>query len=241
MREGHCDHDVDSFPVFMLSSAQARACLANRTLLFSGDSYTIQLFVGFADILAGVPNRTEIAGGPLRRRILNRANLQMQELGFNVRFVCQAANECYGAANSLDNCVKCMNRQPADARIIGTTIHLLEHQGLVAAERTIAKAAATVDRLVWVSGPAYNQRLIPYPYNETMPLVNTQKLYLDTLRPGGLLQQANRSISFLDVMGMTSACYARWKNCSADGGHNKRFVERMKATLLLNMLCEPIL
>ena len=93
MREGHCDHDVDSFPVFMLSSAQARACLANRTLLFSGDSYTIQLFVGFADILAGVPNRTEIAGGPLRRRILNRANLQLQELGINVRFVCQAANE----------------------------------------------------------------------------------------------------------------------------------------------------
>lgn len=35
---------------------------------------------------------------------------------------------------------------------------------------------------------------------------------------------------------MLQSCYM--ENCSSDGGHRARFVNRWKAQLLLNMLCE---
>jgi hypothetical protein len=238
LREGYCLHDVDSSPVYLLSSAQARSCLANRTVIVSGDSYTIQLFIGLADILSGVPNETEIVG-PLRRQILAVAKAQMRQIGMDVRFVCENPTQCYGQGSSLDACARCLNEQTADVRVVGTTVHLLE-RGFVSANASIVGAVARVNRLLWISGPAYNQKLIPNPYNGTMPLRQTQHIYALTLGPTGYLAQANRSVSFLDIMSMSRACYAQWKNCSADGGHNSRFVERMKATMLLNILCEPI-
>lgn len=240
LREGHCSHDVDSFPVHLLSTSQARACVANRTILLSGDSYTKQLFVGLADILAGVANTTEIHNSAERDQALAHASAQMGQIGLNVRFVCSGPNKCYGGGVSLSLCSQCSSALPADVRAIGTTVHLLA-QGLAATEASIAAVSQSVQNLLWISGPAYNQQLIPFPYNGTMPLGDTQRVYADTLGPSGLLLQAHKSVSFLDVMSMTRACYAQWKNCSADGGHNSRFVERMKATLLLNILCEPAL
>lgn len=239
LREGCCGHDIDSFPVFLLSSAQARACIANRTILVSGDSYTIQLFVGLADILTGMPSKTEITGNAVRRAALADAAINLRRVGANVQFVCKEPLECYGMGPSLQACSACMNRLQADVRIVGTTIHLLEHNRATTAS-SIADAGKTIDRLLWVSGPAYNKDLIPFPYNATMPLSATQRIYTNTLGPDGLLARAERNVSFLDIMGMTRACYVQWKNCSSDGGHNSRFVERMKATILLNILCEPI-
>lgn len=236
LREGCCSHDVDSFPVFLLTSAQARACLANHTFVFSGDSYTMQLFIGLADILSGEANKFEIVDGLMRRLVLGRANNKLRARGINAQFVCH--NECYGSgASSLEECSQCMNQQSADARIIGTAVHLLS-QGVAAAETSIANLIKTVDALLWVSGPAYN--LSQITQNKTVPVNETLRIFADTLGPSGLLRRANRSVSFLDVMSMTRACYDQWNNCSADGGHNRRFVERMKAMVLLNILCEPV-
>jgi hypothetical protein len=43
------------------------------------------------------------------------------------------------------------------------------------------------------------------------------------------------TMRFLDFYQPTDAC--KWKNCSVDGDHRSRFVNRWKAQLLLNTLC----
>ena len=67
------------------------------------------------------------------------------------------------------------------------------------------------------------------------------KIYLKLLGPTGLMQSVKdfspHGIPFLDFFELTRACM--WDNCTSDGGHRSRFVNRMKAQMLVNMLCEP--
>merc|ERR1711871_575632 len=46
---------------------------------------------------------------------------------------------------------------------------------------------------------------------------------------------ADPTLPCLDMGHLTSRC--EWSNCTMDGGHRSRFVNRMKAQMLLNMIC----
>ena len=43
-------------------------------------------------------------------------------------------------------------------------------------------------------------------------------------------------VPVLNLQPLTGLC--RWQNCSTDGSHKSRFVNRMKAQLVLNALCK---
>jgi hypothetical protein len=56
----------------LFSTQEAKTCLYNVTLLISGDSYNMQLFIGLVDILTSSLSRHEIVGGTQRREILQK-------------------------------------------------------------------------------------------------------------------------------------------------------------------------
>ena len=55
-------------PVHIFSTAEARECLQDKTIVLAGDSYLKQLYVGLADILLGEPDN-ENMGYPVRAQI----------------------------------------------------------------------------------------------------------------------------------------------------------------------------
>ena len=84
--------------------------------------------------------------------------------------------------------------------------------------------------IVWVTGPAYDIARVPSKYQEI-----TKK------RPTALINKMSKQEALkigtplLDIETLTARCL--WSNCTSDGGHRSRFVNRMKAQLLLNNLC----
>jgi len=44
-----------------------------------------------------------------------------------------------------------------------------------------------------------------------------------------------KKMRYMDVFQLTGTCY--FDNCTSDGGHRARFVNRWKAQLLLNTIC----
>merc|ERR1711957_338287 len=50
-----------------------------------------------------------------------------------------------------------------------------------------------------------------------------------------LMPKWPKKVRFLDFYQMTSTC--RMSNCTSDGGHRARFVNRWKAQMILNTIC----
>lgn len=74
-------------------------------------------------------------------------------------------------------------------------------------------------KLTWATGLSYHK-------NST-----TTKFHFDSMAIA-----KTKSIPLLDLYSMSDVC--QWSNCSADGGHRSRFVNRMKVQMFLNNLCE---
>ena len=79
--------------------------------------------------------------------------------------------------------------------------------------------------------PSYQTEKVPDKFRDSH--VGLGQIY-DELLP--TLAPLNPKQPFLDVFQLTDSCNAA--NCSYDGGHRSRFVNRFKAQLLLNTLCE---
>jgi len=145
-------------------------------------------------------------------------------------------------------CSNCTNQytqySPHAIAVVGAGVHVLKHFGRDKARGTTARAVnATIADMqnffaiskntMYVSMPSYEVEKIPKEYREAMHHTHAGRLYeglLDSLAPNVA------GHPFLDVFPLTRACV--WENCSVDGGHRARFVNRWKAQLLLNTLCE---
>lgn len=85
--------------------------------------------------------------------------------------------------------------------------------------------------IIWVSGPSYQTSMVPLAYQESNhKMIEVYYNLLPNLAP------QNKDHPYLDVFQLTQACHM--ENCSYDGGHRSRYVNRWKAQMLLNTLCE---
>ncbi|KAL3791913.1 hypothetical protein HJC23_010773 [Cyclotella cryptica] len=232
-----------SFHIF--SSAEAVECLSPTAqsqdieLIISGDSYMKQLFVGLADILMSkkLKEDEEILGSHQRNHIVGVAHSLLRQRRENdssyplVSYRCE--NECYPRQGPFSTtCTNCINSLTSKAgsivAIVGAGIHITNHT-----LDEINRFLTNTQKIIFVSGPSYQTEKVPQEYRSSNSRM--EKIYYDLL-PNVAPQ--NPQHPFLDVFQMTRSCYM--KNCSYDGGHRSRYVNRMKAQLLLNMLCEVI-
>jgi hypothetical protein len=251
--EGVCIPPTLNNTLHIFSSAEAIECLSsdvqNRDIrvILSGDSYMKHLFIGLADILLSthISDDIEMKDSLIRSKVLTAA----QELMDNrhrqsnstfpfVQYRCE--EECYGK-KSLDRCSECIDQFSGNSRhgshddvwVVGFGIHTynrVKHRIDVAVQNInqFLEAEEGKNRTIYV-GPPY------FFYREDFKdqSANMESVYRDLLP---YLAAENPKHPFLDVFELTKSCVM--KNCTFDGGHRTRYVNRWKAQLLLNTLCE---
>jgi len=253
--EGICIPPTLNNTIHIFSSAEAIQCLSSEIqqrdirVILSGDSYMKQLYIGLADILLSkhISDDKQMRDSKQRKKMLSTAQYWMKkrhETNATFPFVqYQCEDECYGK-NSLDVCSQCIssfsenttnkNRSnDDDVWVVGVGVHTYAR-----AKRQVDIAVQHIqqflnteqehNRTIYVSPPQYFHRE-DYPTQS----INMERLYR------GLLPHVapeNAAHPFLDVFELTQSC--TMENCTYDGGHRSRYVNRWKAQLLLNMLCE---
>jgi hypothetical protein len=248
--QGICIPPTLNSTLHIFSSAEAIECLSsgaqNRdiNLMLSGDSYMKQLYIGLADILLAkhISDDVEIQGADHRKKVLSTAQHEMEkhfreeeERNSTFPFV-QYGTQCYGLAPLNQNCLRRMNDLGRNSStdyvwVIGSGVHIYRRTNQVNA--TVQEINNfldnTTERTIFVSPPYY------YPHEAfTDQLVRDQA---EVYR--GLLSNVapeNPAHPIVDVYELTRSCV--WENCSYDKAHRSRFVNRWKAQLLLNTLCE---
>ena len=237
-------HGRRSLHIF--SAAQARECLKDITLLVSGDSYTRQLFIGLTDIVLNRPSNYNLWNSKVRGRehqkviaILQNLTTKHPEFGLDIRWDC--ATPCFGSPWVCDKCLqKILDREKKKSKkktivpVIGAMVHIWASTGGNVA-KTVKKIVDffqnTPIPTVFVSQPSYDVGRTPEEYKNVT--VGRHLVYEELLT---ILPQYESKIRFLDYFWLTNSCH--FANCSTDGGHRNRFVNRWKAQLLLNTLCE---
>ena len=238
----------------------------NISLTIAGDSYTRQLFIGLADILLARPSKNETKNHLYRLHMINVSNIELASRfnkwrgGFpNVQYKC--FDECYGYGlngfNFSQVCSTCMNEYTSThdkIGVVGAGVHILKDKGDRVREKVEPSDAAkniqipeavnaTIYELnrffdmakqtVYISMPSYQIEKVPLEYKSAAQHTFAGRIH-ESLLPN--LAPNVRHHPFVNVFQLTRAC--NWKNCSYDGGHRSRFVNRWKAQLLLNTLCE---
>lgn len=126
----------------MFSTAEAIECLSpaiqrcNVNVIFAGDSYTMHLFIGLADIVLGRAWNQELHDGETRRATLKEVQEDLHKAhNMNpsfpkLEFVCKS--ECYGSKQPFSkHCSDCMNvytssKQNKDTvAVVGVGVHIL--------------------------------------------------------------------------------------------------------------------
>jgi len=250
--EGICIPPTLENTIHIFSSAEAIQCLSSEIqqrdirVILSGDSYMKQLYIGLADILLSkhISDDKQMRDSQQRRKVLSTAHYWMKkrhERNATFPFVqYQCEDECYGK-NALDVCSQCItsfsgntnHSNDDDVWVVGVGVHTYAR-----ANRQVDIAVQNIqqfldteqehNRTIYVSPPHYFHRE-DYPTQS----INMERLYR------GLLPHVapeNAAHPFLDVFELTQSC--TMENCTYDGGHRSRYVNRWKAQLLLNMLCE---
>eukprot|EP00984_Skeletonema_dohrnii_P031131 scaffold23237_cov136-Skeletonema_dohrnii-CCMP3373.AAC.3 len=248
--EGVCIPPTIHDTLHIFSSAEAIECLSSEIqhreirVILSGDSYMKQLYIGLADILLSkhISDDRQMRDSQQRKKVLSTAHYWMKkrhETNATFPFVqYQCEDECYGK-NALDVCSQCISsfsgntNHSNDVWVVGVGIHTYAR-----ANRQVDTAVQNIqqflnteqqhNRTIYVSPPHFFHRE-DYPTQS----INMERLYR------GLLPHVapeNAAHPFLDVFELTQSC--TMENCTYDGGHRSRYVNRWKAQLLLNMLCE---
>ena len=147
--------------------------------------------------------------------------------------------ECYGSEpNFRATCSKCM-QDFIDSRprktvvpVVGAGIHIYNLQYNRDINGTLAELRAFFKRLpgmIYTSQPCYDISKVPEQYRKST--FGRELMYWKMLPR---LHQFD--VGYLDYYQPTHTCWM--DNCTADGGHRSRFVNRWKAQLLLNKICE---
>ncbi|KAK1740048.1 hypothetical protein QTG54_008998 [Skeletonema marinoi] len=233
--EGVCIPPTLHDTLHIFSSAEAIQCLSSEAqnrdirVILSGDSYMRQLYIGLTDILLSkhISDDKEIIENVQRSKMLSTARYWMNKRHENnatfpfVQFRC--GDECYGS-KTLDVCSKCINSlsENSDVWVVGVGIHIYERvknhvNGTLQEIQQFLDREEGQNRTIYVSPPAG-------------PMENVYRGLLPNVAP------ENPEHPFLDVYESTESC--TMENCTFDGSHRSRYVNRWKAQLLLNTLCE---
>lgn len=240
--EGICIPIHPNGTIHIFTSVEAKKCLSYKRVIISGDSYMKQLFVGLADILLGkkLQNDEQITDSALRKRIVETANYWLakrrkKDATFpTVIYSCE--QPCYGKDNSFSKkCSKCINSYTLEDQntvaAVGAGVHIMARKDVNATARVVDEFLNLTKRTIFVSMPSYQLQKVPEQYREVS---STRNNLYDAMIPN--LAPRNPDHPFLDVFQLTRSC--TMNNCSYDGGHRSRYVNRWKAQLLLNTLCK---
>ena len=221
----------------------------NSTHIVSLVSYTShRLFIGLADIL--LPTRQlnkgeEILDNKTRNKTVASARYWLDKGHTNdplfpvVQYKCE--EDCYGKLDHFNTtCSECINsytnKDNDTVGVVGAGIHITNHfhKGSGRINSTVQEINAFLDKAhhtIWTSMPSYDINKVPDEYKKS-------HLWLHKIHTGSIPNVAptNPDHPFLDVFQLTDSC--NMENCSYDGGHRSRYVNRWKAQLLLNTLCE---
>ena len=256
LREGICvpQNDTLRARLHVFSSLEARQCLSSPSspnigkILVSGDSYNQQLFIGLADILLADPSNNEITASHMRQKVLTQrmAALQNSTLAPAVVFTClfHCVGQSYKGQTFADKCSWCLQHgehshlsqtssntsNTSAAVVVGASVHVVKANGK-AALGVLIDFLTRNPNVLFNTMPAYHLETVPAEYRDKPWHTNNNKFYKALLE-----WHAKNDRPVLDFYQLTQAC--AWKNCSADGGHRSRFVNRWKAQLLLNAVCE---
>lgn len=213
----------------LFSSDEAQQCLTGKRIFFIGDSYLTQMFIGLGEILLATPSNVEISDGRERLKILQHTEKELKkQMGsksemLQLYFNCHLLDFSCFRGQMLDD----ETWKNADALIASIAIH---YKALHSTEKNMVDNYSKDLRdfmriedlhMSWVPGVAYHKSL-----NSTAVQI--------TYKAWTVAKEEH--VPFIDIFTMTDNC--TWSNCSADGGHKSRFVNRMKAQMLLNNLCE---
>jgi hypothetical protein len=157
--------------------------------------------------------------------------------GVDISFRCFKL--CYGDRTPFwkqcSKCIKAFQRRRSKGAkvvvpVVGSAVHI--YKGLVSQiNLTIEQFQLFInatENVIFNSPPSYQLSNVPVAYQ------NASK-DLSSYYWGFLPHVDKYNFRFLDFFQLTKSC--TMKNCSADGGHGARFVNRWKAQLLLNTLC----
>ena len=242
----------------IFSSREAKECLVNNnvTLGIAGDSYNRQLYIGLGDILLGNPTNYKIADGKIRNNVLQQTQIQLKQAGLytHAQWICN--DECYGD-DKLTVCSKCIakfrqttttyfdairyndnkQQQYHVIPVVGTAVHIYNRHNQ-SSSKTIDELETFVNStygevgIIFNSPPSYQISKVPASYTK---IHKGASGYYWNFLP--LIDKYKHNIRYLDFFQLTRAC--TFDNCTTDGGHRSRFVNRWKAQLLLNTICEP--
>ena len=249
--QGVCIPPTLSDTLHIFSSDEAIQCLSSEIqqrdirVILSGDSYMKQLYIGLADILLSkhISDDKEMKDNVQRSKILANAQYWMnkrRETNATFPYVqYQCEEDCYGK-KALDICSQCINSFSRNNSlgddavwVVGVGIHTyarVKKQVDVAIQHIqhFLDTEGEHKRIIYVSPPKYFYR-DDYP-DQTRNMELVYRGLLPHVAP------ENTAHPFLDVYELTKSC--TMENCTFDGGHRSRYVNRWKAQLLLNTLCE---
>ena len=227
----------------LFSAKEAQTCLWKRSVLIAGDSYMKQLYIGLADILLGDPSNNEIHGGAQRGVVAELIRKRLSSTfgsNMDIRFI---FSSCYLKDLSCFKVAIKSNKsflKKADALVINCLIHHAEvhkHENETMGINYMQQLRNLFHDMIsdripvtWATGPSYENSKVPLKYVNSTKHRSTIELNALTMT---LAKEYN--IPLLDFYTITGKCW--WNNCTADGGHRSRFVNRMKAQMLLNNLC----
>lgn len=233
------------FPKYHLfSSKEANQCIQGKKIYFFGDSYSRQMFLGFVEILLNEPSNDEIKGAAIRENIIDNMALTLQSKLDNDTVVKLALNECRSyklndmtcLLHGVENDHDLLN---ADALLGNVLIH---HMTLH--KKEINHVSDYLDKLhefmmwnqkhkislSWVTGCSYTIDVTADEFTTLSKSHPTVFINTESMKLG---KQTKTPV--LDVFSLTYAC--QWENCTSDINHRSRFVNRMKAQMILNNLC----
>jgi len=213
--------------------------------------------------LTATPHPEKVPFGALLTRRTKAVNNELKELGFDIVF---DTPTCYG--DDLKECKNSLNSfdfKHADAVYVSFMVHTFALEIEKLTEKYHLKGKESLHSLefnkeaenlflndlgelfldtketkkIWGTGPAYQHNKVPYPYNVTTQdrATGTMLYNMKMLRGTAYPDHADiMEMPVIDNFHPTLRC--TWRNCSEDGGHRNRFVNRIKAQLFLNAICK---
>eukprot|EP01034_Spumella_vulgaris_P043678 gene43678-54265_t len=233
--------------VHIFSSSETRTCLRDKRIVLAGDSYMKQMFIGLGDILLNDPSNRFIWGKQIRLETFNNTRRRLNNLShINVQFEFESISY-----KDITSFMRIFNDslsllQQTDAFVVNSLVHHfnLHINGSMEVEAArYMESMSTLFRsslahnipLTWATGPSYDLSKVPPEYRAVTLKRPTDDINRQTMQ---LASGDDTRIPVLDFFTLTRAC--EWSNCTADGGHRARFVNRMKAQMLLNNLCRIV-
>ena len=195
------------------------------------------MFIGLADILLNRPSNYELSTGTRREEEFKDVSQRIKKLAagrFEVRYLfnfCRTKDfGCYWAAFDKFPWWKNSDVVVMNVMVHHLEAHIAEKNNTEVYLQNLRRLFSLNAKLTWATGPAYDITKVPSAYQFATKNRPTYRANFESFKLA-----KEYGIPILDFFSLTATC--TWANCTADGGHRSRFVNRMKVQLLLNNIC----